>query len=146
MLGSTEKQRGNAQTLRGGAHSGAHQPLVQVFDEALIEVRHWHGREYTRRSPAGNEKRRISSSFAPWFTGIPAAKSRDENQAWKPRRHADRVVFRTRRGGDTRRARRARPALRRAQRSHARCRAGSAYGAAADPYQLHHPIAPRRVL
>src|SRR3954470_6097219 len=109
MLGSTEKQRGNTQALSGGAHAGAHQPLVQVFDEALIEVRHWHGREYTRRSPAGNEKRRKSSSFGAWFTGIPAAKSRNENQVRKPRGHADRVVFRPRRGGDTRRACRAQP-------------------------------------
>jgi hypothetical protein len=58
------KQQGcDAQALRSGPDTMTQQPLVQVFDDSRIEVRHGHGREYTRRVATGNAKHHEYSGF-----------------------------------------------------------------------------------
>src|SRR5262249_48820518 len=75
VLGPAQQQRRDPQALRRGPDAMAQEALVQVLDLARIEVRHWHGGEYTREFSAGNAKPREYSRFGAWQRASGAAGS-----------------------------------------------------------------------
>ena len=64
MLGAAKQQRGDAQALGSGPDPVTQEPLVKVLDLARIQIRHWHGREYTRELLPSNAKWLKYSAFA----------------------------------------------------------------------------------
>jgi Tfp pilus assembly protein FimT len=63
VLRTTQKQRGDAQALGSRSDAVPQEALVQALHHGRLEVRHWHGREYTRGDLPGNAKWLNYSAF-----------------------------------------------------------------------------------